>query len=424
MRSTRHPLAFLLGPLVLLAAAGAVAMPEGGPSEEPHRQRPTPRFGGPDAVGVLLHGDAADLQPLLDLGFMQSWLDLKQKIDDKLGLDFELEYTGVYFNASDSPGEDTGSSGMFRLFGTLDLVSDGAGALIFKLDHRHRYATIPASALGFEIGYVGLFEPPFSDQKTRLTNLYWRHRWKDGRIALTAGFLDTTDYVDAFALASPWKHFMNFVFSTGSAAVSLPDDATFGVAAGGFLTDSIYLIGSIADTNADPTDPFKGFESFFDTAEHFKSLEIGWTRSPERLIFDNIHATFWHADERKEAGVPDGWGAALSFSTWIDDTWMPFLRAGFAEDAGGLLSSSISTGFGYQWVQGRDLLGVGFNWGRPNAASFGEGLDDQYTLELFYRWQLARQLAVTPDLQVLWNPALDPTRDTLWVFGIRARIVL
>ena len=39
-------------------------------------------------------------------------------------------------------------------------------------------------------------------------------------------------FKDAFALASPWLHFMNFAFSTGSAAIGLPNDAAVGLADG------------------------------------------------------------------------------------------------------------------------------------------------------------------------------------------------
>jgi porin len=45
-------------------------------------------------------------------------------------------------------------------------------------------------------------------------------------------------------------------------------------------------------------------------------------------------------------------------------------------------------------------------------------------MELFWRWQLARQLAVTPDLQLLINPANNPDEDAIWVFGLRGRFAL
>jgi carbohydrate-selective porin OprB len=46
----------------------------------------------------------------------------------------------------------------------------------------------------------------------------------------------------------------------------------------------------------------------------------------------------------------------------------------------------------------------------------------QKTPELFYRFQVTSNLAVTPDLQLITNPALDPTTETHWVFSVRNRL--
>jgi len=51
-------------------------------------------------------------------------------------------------------------------------------------------------------------------------------------------------------------------------------------------------------------------------------------------------------------------------------------------------------------------------------------LPNQYTAELFYRWQVSKAIAVTPDLQYIKNPALNAETDSLWVLGLRLRGVL
>jgi porin len=33
-----------------------------------------------------------------------------------------------------------------------------------------------------------------------------------------------------------------------------------------------------------------------------------------------------------------------------------------------------------------------------------------------------KELAVTPNVQFLINPALNPDEDNIWVFGLRARL--
>jgi porin len=43
---------------------------------------------------------------------------------------------------------------------------------------------------------------------------------------------------------------------------------------------------------------------------------------------------------------------------------------------------------------------------------------------VFYRWNVSREIALTPDLQYVKNPALNPDQDSIWVFGLRARFAL
>jgi porin len=380
---------------------------------------------GPNATENQLREDLEPKPNFFDVNILAPYEDFKTDLYEATGLRFGGDYSALYFRATDSPGDRDAASGMLRLYGSWDLIgrdADNTGALVYKVEHRHRYTDVPPSAFASELGYVGILNAPFSDQGWRLTNLFWRQRFFDQRLSVVVGFLDVTDFVDAYALASPWTGFGNLVFSTGSATIALPNDATLGAAAGGYLTDHLYAIASLTDANADPTDPFEGFNTLFNDFETFKSLEIGWTSGRDRLLLDNVHVTFWHVDQRDAAGTPDGWGINFSASAWIDEQWLPFVRAGWADDGGSLLEASVSVGFGYQRERGGDVIGVGLNWGRPNRDTFGPGLDDQYTGEIFYRWQLAQNVQLTPSVQLLVDSALNPDQDVIGVFGLRARV--
>jgi hypothetical protein len=61
-------------------------------------------------------------------------------------------------------------------------------------------------------------------------------------------------------------------------------------------------------------------------------------------------------------------------------------------------------------------------WEQLCAVRAAYGLDDQYTAELFYRLQVAQNVAITPDIQWVINPALNPEGDSIFVFGIRGRL--
>lgn len=41
---------------------------------------------------------------------------------------------------------------------------------------------------------------------------------------------------------------------------------------------------------------------------------------------------------------------------------------------------------------------------------------------MFYRFHLTPNLAVTPDLQYIKDPALNPRETELWVAGLRVRL--
>jgi porin len=383
-------------------------------------------FGGPDATENQIKIDREPRTAIFEAQPLQNWSDWKEGLTQRRGIAFSLDYSAVLLTG-DGMTQDNASAGMARFYGAWDLTGQdhkNAGAFVWKIEHRHGFTEPPPNGFAIqELGYIGVQEPPFSDQGIRVTNLYWRQRFQQGRMALIGGFLDVTDFVDVYALSSPWMHFMNFAFSTGSATMALPNDAALGVGFGAMLNKNFFVIANVTDANSDPTKPFEGFDTFFNEREFFESIELGWTTEHARLFFDNYHATFWHKDRQDQLNVPDGWGANFSFTRYVNDRWLPFLRGGWAEDGGSLLEQSLSAGIGYQLNPGADLLGFGLNWGKPNEKTFGPGLDDQYSAELFYRFNVGRQFALTADIQYLKDPAQNTVENSLWMFNLRGRVV-
>lgn len=382
-------------------------------------------FTGPDAVVNQLEDDGNEKADLLDRNLLDEWEAVKDVVYDSIGLQFGADYNVLAYGATDSIGEDTSVTGVGRVFGSWELIGQGTpdvGSVVFKIEHRHAITDVAGTGFGGELGYAGLISSVFNDQGFRTTNLYWRQGAFGGRAVSYLGFVDVTDYVDIYALASPWTSFANLAFATGTTTIGGLPDGAFGVMAGGFLTSNLYAVASIVDANADPTDVFGGFESFFGDFETFKTLEIGVTSGGERLFIDNLHVTFWQIDEHADGTAPSGWGVSASVTGAIADRWLPFLRGGWASEGGSLSEASVSAGVGYQPEPGGNVLGVGLNWSRPNADTFGLDLDDQFTGELFYRVQLTENVQLTPSVQLLGNPALNPENDFIALFGLRGRI--
>jgi porin len=431
LATKRRNVLFLLSTLMLISIFSSGQLVLAQESGQVQRLRSgydnVPEFGGPNSVGRTLKEDDVEGSELEGFKkFFEPYFGFKEWMNKEYGLAFSFDYTTMYQGASDSLEEDTAAGGIFRFYGSWTLLgrdSGNTGSLIYKVENRHRLGTdIVPTDLGFEIGYVGFTAPIYANYDWSLTNLYWQQKFNNDRFNIVAGIVDVTDYLDIYGLINPWTAFSNLAFLTDP-TIPAPNQG-LGAAFGVMATDNIYAVAGLADTNGDPTKPGDMFDSFFSDNEYFSHIEIGWVSSYDRRYFNNIHVTAWHADERMAAATPDGWGVALSATKIIDDKWMPFLRVGYAEDGGALYERSVSTGIGRYWSDTKNLLGFGLNWSRPSESSFGPNLDDQWTAELFYRWQVAQQIAITPDVQFLKNPAYNPAEDKIWVLGLRGRLNL
>jgi len=201
------------------------------------------------------------------------------------------------------------------------------------------------------------------------------------------------------------------------------------VAGGAALSDNIYLVGSVGDAGADPARPGTSFKDFFDKNEYFKHIEIGYTTAWDRRYLDNVHLVYWESDRQTDdAGLtvePEGSGWTFSAAYFYQDKYLPFLRYGDSDGGGGALNEQLlSVGLGVYFGESGDAFGVGLSKSTPSALTFAPGLDDQYTGEVFYRYMLSKHLAITPDLQYIKDPALNPNQSSIWIAGIRARLTL
>ena len=377
------------------------------------------RFGGPSSVSGQLSEDNNVNVPEFRCHRLQQlaepWFEFKQRLDKSCGLQLSIDESMFYQTATSSLGETDAASGLVRVYGQWTLLGRGTnnpGQLVFKGENRHRMTEITPFDLGFEAGSILPTGTFFSEFNYGVTNLFWKQYFCDRDLVFTIGKIDVTDFVDVYGLMNPLMHFINLGFSTNP-TIAVPNQG-LGIAAGAMLTDRVYLHGGFADANGQPT--LAGFDTFFDDREYFSYMELGLTSSRDRIYLDNVHATLWHSDAREKARAPEGWGVAVTAQKFLCDKWLPFFRFGYADGDAALMQSTFSTGLGLRRTN-NDVAGVGISFGKPADGA----LRDQFTSEAFYRFQLTQFLAITPDVQLIADPALDPTEDTLALFGIRLR---
>ncbi|NOD76700.1 MULTISPECIES: carbohydrate porin [unclassified Ruegeria] len=337
------------------------------------------------------------------------WFTWKDRLAED-GFRFNIDYLALGQTTNADLGTGEAAGGIARFYGSWQATE--RGSVTFKIEQRHSYTGVAPQFLGLDGGALSITGTAFNDNGLLLTNLFWTQRAENGSWTLQVGQIDVTDFVDIYGLVSPYSGFQNLSFNTNP-TINTPNQG-LGIAGGVKLSEKLYAVASVSDANADPSDP--NFDVFSD-GNLFKSLELGYTSGFDRIYFDNIHLTLWHADAADDGSRAEDYGAAFSAAWFVDNKWMPFFRAGASKGTAALYDRSISAGLGY-YGRNTDLAGVGLNWAEAR------GIDGtQFTLEAFYRFSISPGLQITPSVQFISNPLLNPTQDSITLFGLRTRVV-
>lgn len=368
---------------------------------------------GPSSVAAELEPGDGLTDPRFRSDFPRDiapgWFAWKDGLDEQ-GIRFNIDYLALAQQSSSNLGEGDAASGIVRFYGNWQATQHGS--LTFKIENRHAYGAVAPQFLGLDGGALSITGTAFNDGGTMLTNLFWTQRAQDGSWTLQFGQIDVTDFLDVYGAVSPYTSFQNLAFNTNP-TINSPSPG-LGIAGGLKLNENLYLVGSIADANADPSNP--NLDVFAD-GNLFKSLEIGYTSGMDRIYFDNVHVTLWHGDAANNGSRAEDYGAAFSAAWFVDNTWMPFFRAGISKGTAALYEKSVSAGVAY-YGRNTDGAGIGLNWAEANGIP-----GSQRTVEAFYRFSISPGLQITPSLQYIDNPLLNPGQSSMTLFGIRARVV-
>ena len=413
-------LSLSLGTTTGLAQDGST-QPSSAEGEQP-RQAEERVLGGPEEVSQNLE-DLEEPESIYRFETLQRWgapwFDWKARMKADHGLSLGFTYHVLYQHASDVVSGDSDAWGqIFRFQGDWVALGRGAGSpgrLEWRVEARSDIGgSLSPSELGGVTGAAALnsgfgYSPDFD---LDLAVLNWTQGFNDQTAGLAVGRLAFDVYLDAFLFQTFSRGFLNRAFLLNPTMATTGIGALGGVAKG-FVGDNVWIGGQIHDANA-VTGEFD-----LDTVsegEWLKAVEIGWTPSIDRYKTDRIQFTWWHKDERENAGVPDGQGWAVSASWKLGERLIPFTRFGHSDGGAGVAAeNAASLGLEYA-VRPDQALSLGLGWADPAAS----GLDDEYVIETSYKLQLSPNFSLMPDVQVLLDPASNPTKDQVWVVGVRA----
>ncbi len=377
---------------------------------------------GPSDITKELEADYREREALIELqrrGQPNVWTKTKNRLNENVGLMFGMNWTLLYQKATDSLDTDDWAGGGRRQIAAawtaIGRGTENEGTLGVRFQNRDRVGSgLLPTDLGPAIGSVWTTGFGFDEFSFVLTDLWWEQAALEGKIGVRFGKYLPFDVFDPFSFKSPLTGFQNAAFS-GTPAMVLPS-FSLGVSGRVRLSDELDLILGINDANGEPDT--SGFDTFFDDREYFVAGELRW-RPAMPSGAGKFHVTTWHTDEREQAQTQKGWGTTFS-GEYRTGRLTPFLRYSWSDGGAADLRHLIACGLALNDVAGRDndLAGIGLSWGKPDNSR----LDNQTAAELFYRTQVLRFLALTPSVQTIINPAGNPDKDVVFVFGIRGRM--
>jgi porin len=358
---------------------------------------------------------------------LEKWFDWKRKLQKHYGFGFSASW-GVlwqnYTNSAIAQPNAVGSKVTINL--SYDLFKhnepDAFSVDMAVEDRRPLGTDLPPLQAGIGAGSLVPTAATWGQFDIGVTQLYVRQSLFENHFQYTIGKIFAPNYVDAYPFFDDNRQFLSQQFSI-SPTIQSPLRGFGGVAAWFPTGSGLYLKGGMF--TSDSNDTGSTITDFFSKNEHFYFLEGGLSglagkgvpiqaRGPTDA--NNLHITGWYRDATNVS--PRSYGFAFNANYMVGERFMWFLRGGWSKDF--IANGAISGGFGWRPPKERsDLLGVGFGWTNPSSSA----LRAQYTTEGFYRLQLVQNLALTPDVELVANPTLNPRVNKIWVFSLRARIV-
>jgi porin len=360
---------------------------------------------------------------------LQPWLEFKQNVlqqdygfsiggsEGILGQDFSNSLTNNHYAVGQKFTLNVGQQILFR--GTPDVMTIEA-----VIEDRGPVGTEFAPLQGgLRTGSSTATASTWGDFNLGVTQLYVRQDLLNHHFQYTFGKIFAPNYVNPYPLFDDNRQYLNQMYTT-SVTIPIPLRG-FGAVAALYPTNmGLYAKAGIYTVYSDDV----GFtaDSFFNRPQYFRHLELGWSglagtgtpiqgRGP--MDANNLSITLWSKDANFDTGEAKSRGIAFNGNYQFRPDMLAFLRGGWSE--GWQLDRSLNAGWGWRpFQQYSDLVGLAAGWAEPA----NHALRDQYVAEGFYRFQLTSQIALTPDLQWILHPTLNPNVGSLWVGSLRARI--
>jgi len=390
------------------------------------------RNAGAQSVNVeqSLAEDHAVQRPLLAIRPWQ-WTRTKLTrgtafIRDLTRLSLGVTSTSIYQIAPDAPTPHHTWIGTFDLYGAwylLDSAALGDGTLGFVYRDRNVWAPLTGNELAADVGLPWGINNSGSVGYQRFNQLWWKQRLMDKKLVIQVGKLDQTTLFNTNRVASSDGRDFLMQSLVYSQTIAFPANG-LGFNIRYWPDPRLYVDAGLGDANGTADSRHNDSIDSFLQGHYFEAFEVGFapdlkTVSPE-LGEGDYRLMGWHTAEA--SNHRSGSGVALSVDQELPNQMVPFMRVGYCPAGAGSTSTEVDWGVVSvaPFERSTDHLGFGATWAKPSAPS----THDQFAFEFFYRAQVLDGLQVTPDVEFILHPALNPNSNFQEVFGIRVRAYL
>jgi porin len=344
----------------------------------------------------------------------RSW---NEEINKKLGLETVFSYDMLaqgYADKDRSLGAsagDTTFSGRWLMFGQK---YNRPVYLSFRLRYRHAYGDLAPSQLSSATGLIWKTVHGFTNAGFQIPNLYVSHEIADKRLALRYGQFSIDHFFDNHNLRSAKWYFLNEAFSHNP-SIAFP---SYGAGFTGQWKDSGNWDLAIGGSNIQGTDKDQTINFSLNSSALFYTAQGGYNFKGFGKRHARVQLLGWQSRGNQEDELPDGTGVSLTLEQEGISSGEHFVaRYAFSDGNAALVNQLFMLGWGRE-IRKYDHYGLGFGLGRSaRESSRWQGL-----AEIYYRWQVTKELVITPDLQIIMGEGLADGNTVQIVAGLRAGI--
>jgi len=288
-----------------------------------------------------------------------------------------------------------------------------------------------------------------STARIEVTEAWYAQSFFSKKASITGGKLDFTVYFDQNEYANDeTTQFLGRIFRN-SPSIEFPPDNTLGFEGHISIEPIRYLEfdAGYFDADADWTNIFQ--KAFFMAQVNFMPAEL-FTEIDKENWFGNYRFYAWlnglNHNKLVAAGTETtdnkeiNYGFGFSFDQMLTSTFGTFCRFGWQRpdialyDGTPTLEWSWSAGAqmtGKYWKRKNDVLAFAIGQAFPSK-DWTDSSDDNYGvgeghIEAYYKCQINDCLAISPDIQLIWNPngvskSSEGHSNPIFVYGARAQI--